>query len=228
MAIKIKNQSTGKLIIVKNQDDMFNLKNTASTTGFTDPKQKPKDSAFDLDSYDKEDREDYINRFSFDKNATNDTSKDTPLNPTTDPYFDFGDGSDSKEVGQNDDFDINDPTGLDLDDDSEFSFDDMGGASDDSEESGEETNPDFQGDIRSVTGANLVYKRQTQDGSYEELWIYTIRKDAQAEYAIRKAILSGTDIDPNTQQSDDGSQRARTITVGKGNVQYVNITGLQQ
>jgi hypothetical protein len=67
---------------------------------------------------------------------------------------------------------------------------------------------------------------QNQDGTYNELWIYTVGKDVKSEFAIRRAILSGTDIDPNKQESDDGSQRANTSTVG--NVQFIQITGLPQ
>ncbi len=90
----------------------------------------------------------------------------------------------------------------------------------------EEENPDFQGAIRTVRGANLVYKRKTEDGNFEELWIYNIGKDIKKETQIRRAILAGTDIDPSSQESDDGEQRADTTTTG--NVQFLHITGLPQ
>jgi hypothetical protein len=90
----------------------------------------------------------------------------------------------------------------------------------------DEDNQDFQGLIRTVRGACLVFKRKTQNGTYNELWIYNVGNSLKQETAIRKAIISGTDIDPNTQTSDDGQQKASTWT--KGNVQFLNITGLVQ
>ena len=89
-----------------------------------------------------------------------------------------------------------------------------------------EENPDFQGEIRTVRGANLVYKRRADDGNFEELWIYNVGNDIKRETQIRRAILAGTDIDPSAQESKDGSQRADTTTTG--NVQFLHITGLPQ
>lgn len=129
-------------------------------------------------------------------------------------------------------------------DDSEFSFGDdvMGDPGSDEEgegfegedeegglglfgdEEGEETDPDFQGDIRTVKGADLVYKRKMEDGNYEELWIYNVGNDIRQETRIRKAILAGTDIVPSQRESEDGSQHAETSTLG--NVQYLKISGL--
>lgn len=93
----------------------------------------------------------------------------------------------------------------------------------DSEEEDQE-DPNFQGSIRSIRGAALVYKRQQPDGNYEELWIYNVGDDIKQETMIRRAILSGTDIAPNKQMSKDGSQKAITDTMG--NVQFLKITGL--
>lgn len=90
----------------------------------------------------------------------------------------------------------------------------------------DEDNPDFQGEIRTVRGANLVFKRKSEDGNFEELWIYNVGKDIKRETQIRRAILAGTDIDPGAQESKDGSQVADTTTVG--NVQFLHITGLPQ
>lgn len=90
----------------------------------------------------------------------------------------------------------------------------------------EEGDQDFQGMIRTVRGACLVYKRKTSNGTYDELWIYNVGQNLKKETAVRKAILAGTDIDPNTQMSDDGEQKAKTTTIG--NVQYLNITGMVQ
>lgn len=93
---------------------------------------------------------------------------------------------------------------------------------------GEESNEedDFQGNIRTVRGANLVYKRRGADGNFEELWIYNVGNDIKRESQIRRAILAGTDISPASEESEDGSQYADSSTVG--NVQFLHITGLPQ
>lgn len=229
MAIKIKNLNSGRTIIVKNQNDMFKLKNTGKSFDFdAKPDVENQKNQFDFEKIGDKDREDYINSFAFDANASDETSKDTPLNPQKDPYYDFGSDGEAAKAPVSD-FDINDDSGFDANDDSlgndQFSMD--GSENMDGEEpAADEIPSDHQGQIRSVTGANLVYKRQTQDGTYDELWIYTIGKDVKAEFAIRKAILSGTDIDPNTLQSDDGTQRSQTTTVG--NVQFISISGVPQ
>lgn len=89
----------------------------------------------------------------------------------------------------------------------------------------EETeDPNYQGIIRTVTGAFLVYKRKAQDGTFEELWIYNVGKNMADEVKIRRAILAGTDISPQDVSSEDGTQECHTQTVG--NVQFLKITGL--
>jgi hypothetical protein len=92
------------------------------------------------------------------------------------------------------------------------------------EENADGSDPDFQGVIRTVTGACLVYKRKTEDGTYEELWIYNVGKNMRNEVKTRRSILAGTDIPPHDVASEDGSQTVETTTVG--NVQYLKITGL--
>lgn len=89
-----------------------------------------------------------------------------------------------------------------------------------------DSNQDFQGEIRTVRGANLVFKRKMDDGNFEELWIYNVGNDIKRETQIRRAILAGTDIDPGSQESKDGQQRADTSTAG--NVQFLHIVGLPQ
>lgn len=84
--------------------------------------------------------------------------------------------------------------------------------------------PNRQGIIRYVDKAHLVYKRQTPDGTFEELWIYNISKEMKDELVIRKKILAGTDIPPSRTRSEDGSQSYTMTTLG--NAQYVHITGL--
>lgn len=93
------------------------------------------------------------------------------------------------------------------------------------EQQEEDKDPDFQGIIRTVPGACLVYKRKDQQNNYEELWVYNVGgRDIRPETKVRNSILAGTDIDPKTQKSEDGQQNCETITVG--NVQFLHITGL--
>jgi hypothetical protein len=96
---------------------------------------------------------------------------------------------------------------------------------DENEQEEEESDPDFQGTIRTVPGACLVYKRKENSNTYEELWIYsTSERNIRYENEIRGTILAGTDVDPNTERSPDGDQTAKTTTVG--NVQFLHIRGL--
>jgi len=88
---------------------------------------------------------------------------------------------------------------------------------------GEPEDPDKMGLIRFVKGAHLVFKRQAEDGTYEELWIYQIDRHNSGS-KIKKAILAGTDIDLDTEQSEDGKQSCEMWTVG--NAQMVKIEGL--
>ncbi len=74
--------------------------------------------------------------------------------------------------------------------------------------------------------ASLIFKRKMEDGNFEELWIYNVGNDIKRETQIRRAILAGTDVDPGSQESKDGSQRADTSTLG--NVQFLHIVGLPQ
>lgn len=83
---------------------------------------------------------------------------------------------------------------------------------------------EFQGDIRNVPGACLIYKRVSEDSTYEELWIYNVGKDINSEIKIRRAILAGTDIKPQLGRSEDGEQTVKISSLG--NVQYLNIFGL--
>lgn len=89
----------------------------------------------------------------------------------------------------------------------------------------EPQDPDKQGIIRTVDDAHLVYKRQTPDGDYEELWIYNIDRDLKNELEIRRNILAGTDIPQGKTKSDDGSQHYNLVTLG--NAQLLHIQGLQ-
>ena len=124
-------------------------------------------------------------------------------------------------------------------DDSEFGSDEFGSDESDDYEGEEaqgdlegvdsdveqaEEDPNFQGVIRTVKGANLVYKRQNPDGTFSELWIQNIGKDMKRESEIRRAVLAGTDIPPTKETSDDGTQTCELTTLG--NVQFLRIDGL--
>lgn len=83
---------------------------------------------------------------------------------------------------------------------------------------------DRTGIIRTVNNAHLIYKQQTEEGSFEELWIYNIGKGYD-EMDVRRNILAGTDIPPKKSESPDGSQTFTVTTLG--NAQYLHITGMQ-
>ena len=84
----------------------------------------------------------------------------------------------------------------------------------------EPEDPDRAGLIRTVNKAHLVYKRSTDDGSYEEMWTYNVT-NLRDEMSVRKAILSGTDIPPNKTQSPDGSQHYELWTAGNAEVMLI-------
>ena len=117
------------------------------------------------------------------------------------------------ESDLDDDLDSEDLDGLDMDSEA------------DSQDPEQEEDPDFQGVIKTVPGACLVYKRRDEQNNYEELWVYNVGgRDMQPEIKVRNSILAGTDIDPKTQKSQDGQQTCDTITTG--NVQFLHIRGL--
>jgi hypothetical protein len=82
----------------------------------------------------------------------------------------------------------------------------------------------FEGIVRSIKGANLVSKKQQADETFTEVWIYNVGKKFSDEAGIRKGILSGTDIDPTKNFSEDGAQEAVISSIG--NVQYLTLTGI--
>jgi hypothetical protein len=84
---------------------------------------------------------------------------------------------------------------------------------------------DREGVIRSVPNAQLVYKRNSGTGNFDELWVYNVSKEEmQDELAIRQNILAGTDIPIDDTTSPDNSQTCEIWTAG--NVQFMYITGL--
>ena len=88
-----------------------------------------------------------------------------------------------------------------------------------------EDDPDRQGNVHYVKSAHLVYRREQEDGTFEELWIYNVGDEAErkAEEIIRD-ILAGTDIDDTQIRSEDGAQEYTLWTIG--NAQMLKITGL--
>lgn len=115
--------------------------------------------------------------------------------------------------------DEEDPDGLTLDDSGEGDENpELDGAAADAAE-----DPDRAGLIRAIPKAHLVYKRETEDGTYEELWIYNV-DTLRDEIAVRKAILAGTDIPVNKTKSPDGSQEYNMWSAG--NAEMLLVTGL--
>ena len=98
-----------------------------------------------------------------------------------------------------DDFDLSDDVD-DFDNGDEFNapnFDagasDMDYENDEVVQDNEPLDADYQGDIRTVNGAYLIFKRHEPDGTFSELWCYNVGKDKESEKIIRSAILSISD-----------------------------------
>jgi len=90
----------------------------------------------------------------------------------------------------------------------------------------ESDDPDKQGVIRTVDDAHLVYKRENEEGTYDELWVYNTSEHMKDELKVRRAILAGTDIPPKKTESEDGAQKYELTTMGNG--QMLEISGLPQ
>ena len=126
-----------------------------------------------------------------------------------------------------DDQDDQEPS-LDVDDNDDQDGDDQDGEDEptldiDDEQQEEPQDPNKQGLIRAVKNAHLVYKRETEDGTFEELWLYNVTT-LRDELIVRKAILAGTDIPPNKMTSPDGSQVYTMWSAG--NAELVLVSGL--
>lgn len=146
--------------------------------------------------------------------ARNRFSKDAPRNDGKDPVEQQEDDLELDDEFD-DDFEMEDGEGFE-----DFDVTDDFGDLDDEEVD----DPDRQGLIRVVPNAHLVYKRTSEDGTFEELWIYNIYDSFDDELEVRRAILAGTDIPQNKMASPDGSQRYEIWTAGNG--QLLHITGL--
>jgi len=89
----------------------------------------------------------------------------------------------------------------------------------------EPVDPNRAGIIRTVKDAHLIYKRQSESGTYEELWIYNLHDATHDELDIRRDILAGTDIPVKKTKSADRNQSYSITTMGNG--QLLHIVGLQ-
>lgn len=101
---------------------------------------------------------------------------------------------------------------------------DLSGMEDDEPELEDPIHPNRAGIIRTVDNAHLVYKRQSETGTYEELWIYNVHDNTHDELDIRRDILAATDIPTKKTKSPDGEQSYSIVTMG--NAQLLKITGL--
>ena len=113
--------------------------------------------------------------------------------------------------------------GDDLDLDLGGESDDLGGEDMDQLAQTAAQDPDRAGVIRAVKNAHLVYKREMEDGTYQELWVYNVR-EFDTTLGVKKAILAGTDIPPGKLQSADGEQTYTSWA--SGNAELLLIKGL--
>ena len=127
--------------------------------------------------------------------------------------IDFSSEEEQEEYPQDLDAEVQD----NIADDDEFSLDD-----DVQEEEPED--PDRQGIIRTVKNAHLVYKRQQENSTFTELWIYNIINKLKSEVDIRRDILAGTDIPAKKTRTPNGDQSYEIWTAG--NAQLILIKGL--
>lgn len=149
------------------------------------------------------------------------------MNPDDDYKINYGSGE-MREIGKIGGFDYEKGDEVDKMDQEEMDQDRVDQDNmdpDDIENPPEEKKKSkFEGIVRSIKGANLVSKKRQADETFTEVWIYNVGKKFADEANIRKGILSGTDIDPAKNYSEDGSQEARIISIG--NVQYLTLTGI--
>jgi len=86
----------------------------------------------------------------------------------------------------------------------------------DGEQGEEDKDLNRQGLIRKVKNAHLIYKRENETDTYDELWVYRSGKDGiQSEIDIKNDIVSGTDIPIDGLTSDDGEQYYEIWHVGE-------------
>ena len=87
-------------------------------------------------------------------------------------------------------------------------------------------NANYQGNVRTVQNARLIYKRKQPNGTYEELWLFNVSSDPKINAKIKKDILTITNIDDTDERriSPDGGQTHETSVIG--NIAYVKVSGI--
>lgn len=162
--------------------------------------------------------------FSKEDNKQSTDDHDDNINDVDDPDHDELDDLDA-ELGLDDETDD-----VDGDPEDDFSSDvdinDDPDKHDDHEpipQDSEPEDPNKQGLIRNIKQAHLVYKRQNEAGTFEELWIYNVN-NLRDGLETRKRILAGTDIPVTKTSSPDGTETYKIWSVG--NAELMLITGL--
>lgn len=136
------------------------------------------------------------------------------INEAIEDVTDTEEANQLDQNGGDDDIDGQEPDG---DQPDELDFGDEG--------TGDELGTGEEPITRFVPGAHLIYKRQSDVDSFEELWIYAVDVKSPTSHAkIEQQILAGTDIDPNSMASEDGAQQAAVWHAG--NAKYMHLTGL--
>lgn len=82
----------------------------------------------------------------------------------------------------------------------------------------------YEGELRHVKGAKLLWKIKDDDGSYTERWMYHARNLEELIDGKRR-ILVGTDIHPSKNRSPDGSQSFAVEQYGE--IVWMTITGVK-
>jgi hypothetical protein len=230
--LKFFNDDTGKQFDLenpdRNEDDVFDDEDewfsddsrpAIDDSELEDLEFEPQYDDFDIDDSDDSEFE----KSPFDQDSDDSEFGDTDLEDfdlDSDEDFELGSDYDGEDgYGTEDDIDADEKL---VDDEESNEFSEDGYDAEDAEST--EDDADYQGTIRTVKGAYLVFKRQDTDGTYNELWIYNIGKDLKTETNIKRSILAGTDIPATKTSSPDGAQRVEAHSLG--NIQFLNITGL--
>jgi len=145
------------------------------------------------------------------------------MDPRDDEEYDEDEEVDEVDMDE-DDPDVNMDQAEDEDYDDEFNDPETMDDEDANLDDEEPEDPNKMGVIRKVDNAHLVYKRQDEEGTFEELWMYHIGEVVDDELDIRRNILAGTDIPAGSMKSEDGTQFMTLWTTG--NIQMLNIKGL--
>lgn len=224
---RIFNTKTGETIVGSDVESM-----DVDDVGFEEFNEPEEDDDLefvddsDLDMDDQTDSEPDLDMDDFDQ----DDDFEIDDVPEDDLEFDVDDidsfDSEQDEFSLDDESQMDDDPDLDMDSvgqDTDVDLESDGESLEDDELEDDE-DEDYQGNIRTVKGAHLVYKRMTEDGTYDELWIYNVGKNKPAEQKIRNAILAGAGTGDNMGEEGEEPKQPETYTVG--NVQYIKLTGV--